>query len=1232
MKNNFFVKKILILFLFVSHFSYSQLNNFILTVNKIDETCAANGSLTFNVSGISSGSTIVYEIYRLPNLTSPISTTSANSLNSLIASTYRIKATQTLGSLTNFQTRDIVINSLITPLIFNLTGINASCGNNGQIIVNTTSGTAINYEIFFGPTIKPLQTSNIFTGLAAGQYIIRVFNSCGEGIVQTFTLGNSPAGLNFGNISTAGTCTSSTLTYNFSSSSSSVISYPLNITLTINPPSGNAIIYSQTINSSNSNGITQFQETIPLSSGQSANYSLNVTDGCGNIYNQNGTITPNNLSPASIIIRNGCLNTGFVINNVQSIIMIAAPAAFPVILPFNYTSQLINNSFTLNNVPTGSYQFNVIDLCGVPKLLNINLITQTSSAPSIFTYPGCSPDLGAVNIFGALTIVKIISAPSAYPNPLPFDLTSSINLSGLSLNNLPIGNYIFQTINNCNVVSNLPINVLGYQLVNSNINIIQNCGSFDINLNFNSNTVGASYWLQKLNPLTNQWGNPQTGIVYTNGTFPTSANSIELQNNSINYNFNFTGDFRILMTSYNAIDYCYLTIKNFNYNGLSKINDVYSFNCNNNTFDVVVDASGIGNLIYRITTKNGLPFVIQNGGSNNFFGLSSGLYNFQVQDSCGNIVNRQFSIPVPLVFSITASALCAGQTGSLTVPNFSFLQYEWWKDNNTSNILSNTNVLTFNNFNAIANGGNYHLRVIYPGNPSSCINLILDYSISTILNIPNAGQDNTISYCGNQGIINLSSLIIGNYVSGGIWVELSSSGVPIAFSSWNSSSVAAGNYRFKYLVLGTCNTQDESIININIKPIPNLPTISVNPTYCTGENIQFAINGTLGATYSWIGPNGFLSNVQNPIITNCTSLNSGNYNVTVTLNGCSLSGNKSLIINSLPVINAGQDNTINYCGTQGIISLFSIILGNYDQGGVWSEISSSGVPIVNNSWNSTNVASGNYQFKYKINSFCNTSDESIINILIKNIPDNPIINVSNNYCANEEIQFNTNPINGANYLWTGPNNFSSNLQNPKILNSQVINSGIYELKINVGGCFATSFVTITIKKPIEFELSGNCVSGKYTILSNVLNNSFNPNLANYLWTGPNNFVSNNNFLTITDSRNIGTYNLQITNIDGCFDLKTIEVLSTTCFIQQGISPNNDGLNENFDLSNFGENINLEVFNRYGLKVYEQNNYSNQWRGQDFNDNLLPDATYYYCIKPNIGDTKIGWIYLNKEIK
>ena len=100
-------------------------------------------------------------------------------------------------------------------------------------------------------------------------------------------------------------------------------------------------------------------------------------------------------------------------------------------------------------------------------------------------------------------------------------------------------------------------------------------------------------------------------------------------------------------------------------------------------------------------------------------------------------------------------------------------------------------------------------------------------------------------------------------------------------------------------------------------------------------------------------------------------------------------------------------------------------------------------------------------------------------------------------------------------------------------------------------------------------------------------------------------------------------------VGGCSAQTEFEVTINSCLIQKGISPNNDGSNDFFDLVNFNVSK-LEIFNRYGTKVYSKNNYEDEWYGQSDKGDELPDGTYYYVIYFTEGTNTTGWIYINRE--
>ena len=81
-----------------------------------------------------------------------------------------------------------------------------------------------------------------------------------------------------------------------------------------------------------------------------------------------------------------------------------------------------------------------------------------------------------------------------------------------------------------------------------------------------------------------------------------------------------------------------------------------------------------------------------------------------------------------------------------------------------------------------------------------------------------------------------------------------------------------------------------------------LPGIATNEgPYCTGETIQLSVTTQAGATYSWTGPNGFVSNVQNPTIPNCTYEMGGTYTCVTTVDGQTTTGSTDVIVYPEPI-------------------------------------------------------------------------------------------------------------------------------------------------------------------------------------------------------------------------------------------------------------------------------------------------------------------------------------------
>jgi gliding motility-associated-like protein/uncharacterized repeat protein (TIGR01451 family) len=95
------------------------------------------------------------------------------------------------------------------------------------------------------------------------------------------------------------------------------------------------------------------------------------------------------------------------------------------------------------------------------------------------------------------------------------------------------------------------------------------------------------------------------------------------------------------------------------------------------------------------------------------------------------------------------------------------------------------------------------------------------------------------------------------------------------------------------------------------------------------------------------------------------------------------------------------------------------------------------------------------------------------------------------------------------------------------------------------------------------------------------------------------------------------------------DNDTAEVLVTpSCFkIYNIITPNGDGLNDNFVLSCV-KDADIEIYDRYGSIVYKNQNYKNDWNGVAnqrgkiiSKGEKLPDGTYFFILRFNDGSTE-----------
>jgi gliding motility-associated-like protein len=94
---------------------------------------------------------------------------------------------------------------------------------------------------------------------------------------------------------------------------------------------------------------------------------------------------------------------------------------------------------------------------------------------------------------------------------------------------------------------------------------------------------------------------------------------------------------------------------------------------------------------------------------------------------------------------------------------------------------------------------------------------------------------------------------------------------------------------------------------------------------------------------------------------------------------------------------------------------------------------------------------------------------------------------------------------------------------------------------------------------------------------------------------------------------------------------SVSIIVENLVIPTLITPNMDGRNDFFvlkGLTTLGK-TELLIFDRRGAVVYKNINYDNKWNGVDYNNNPLPDDTYFYVIKAQNHKPLSGYIVIRR---
>jgi gliding motility-associated-like protein len=179
----------------------------------------------------------------------------------------------------------------------------------------------------------------------------------------------------------------------------------------------------------------------------------------------------------------------------------------------------------------------------------------------------------------------------------------------------------------------------------------------------------------------------------------------------------------------------------------------------------------------------------------------------------------------------------------------------------------------------------------------------------------------------------------------------------------------------------------------------------------------------------------------------------------------------------------------------------------------------------------------------------------------------------------------------------------------------------YTLLARLGTCSTQRTMTVTIFP----GASANAGPDATIIAGDVYTMQASGSAGTYLWT-PSTALTNAALLNPNANPSVTTtYSLRVTTSQGCVasDDMTLTVIPYCIKPMNAFTPNGDGINDRWLITNGNclANAQVQVFNRYGAKVFEDKNYRNTWEGT-YNGNPLPDGTYYYVITFRLINNKV----------
>ncbi len=324
---------------------------------------------------------------------------------------------------------------------------------------------------------------------------------------------------------------------------------------------------------------------------------------------------------------------------------------------------------------------------------------------------------------------------------------------------------------------------------------------------------------------------------------------------------------------------------------------------------------------------------------------------------------------------------------------------------------------------------------------------------------------------------------------------------------------------------------------------PPTITLSSNAMVCPGSSINLSASSGF-TNYAWSGPPVYTqtTSISSVSISNVTNNMAGTYSVLATsVQGCTATATTSVGV----VLTSSVSTTPTFTVCQGgdvYLTANAIGASTYNWTGPSAYTSAVQNPTI------TSILlnqAGTYSVVASFISGAATCTQ-IATSIITIIPSSPAaLSPIPIVCNNGNIPLSA-PNGGNSYSWSGPNTFTSAIQNPTVTNASPIDQGIYTVVITTNGCVNTGTVLINVYNPLNFVTTPSNIAicnGLTGVLSSSgIGGSGN---LNYTWNPPTDLSTPNAATTSVTGNTTTTYTLTLSDANCPVTLSPSVVVTVT---------------------------------------------------------------------------------------